>query len=561
MAGQEKAEDRMRHQPSVNDVETPVPDGRFIYSRTDLNGTIVEANDLFVELSGYSREELVGRPHNVVRHPDMPKEAFRDYWHSLKAGDPWSGYIKNRRKDGGYYWVHAFTSPVRENGQVVGYESVRRKAPAEIVAQVAQGYQRINAGASLALERGRIVRTGLAGALGGIGLGTRLRCAIGAGVLLLLFMLVRSLVALSGLEGGLPTALAIELGVAFCAALVLSVYLSIGVVGRMIGDLEQLREAMGATQRDGDLRRVVRLSRRDELGSMADAYNAMMANLQAILINVHQAARETGMQSRSVAAASAGVAQEAVAVSDAAASTSAAVEQVTVAIGEVASNVAEATEAARASADDAEKGIDLSCRSAQDIRALADTVQSTATTVERLSSSAAKIGSIVDVISGIASQTNLLALNAAIEAARAGEQGRGFAVVADEVRKLSERTNQSTAEITGIIGALNTETNAALEGIKAGNAQAHVSVSHVLTTGQALEGIKASAQESLGLIDGIELATREQSSAASEIARNVEQIARMSEASAGAVRGIADSSQALAAVAASLNETLARVKV
>ena len=182
-------------------------------------------------------------------------------------------------------------------------------------------------------------------------------------------------------------------------------------------------------------------------------------------------------------------------------------------------------------------------------------------TVQRLSASAAEIGKIVAVISGIASQTNLLALNAAIEAARAGEQGRGFAVVADEVRKLSERTNQSAAEIVGIIAALNGETRAALEGIKAGDAQVHVSVEQVVATGQALEGIKASAAASLGLIGGIELATREQSSAADDIARNVEQIALMSENSASAVRGIADASQALAAVAAGLNESLSRVRV
>jgi aerotaxis receptor len=353
----------------------------------------------------------------------------------------------------------------------------------------------------------------------------------------------------------------VELSVAFAAALVLSGYLGFGVVGCLLRDLGSLRDAMSATQRDGDLRRVVRLERRDELGRMADAYNAMLANLQAILINVQQAARDTGMQSRSVAGASDSVAREASVVSDAAASTAAAVEQVTVAIGEVAGNVEKATQAARASASDAEHGIDMSHRAAEDTRALADTVTSTAVTVQRLSASAAEIGKIVAVISGIASQTNLLALNAAIEAARAGEQGRGFAVVADEVRKLSERTNQSTAEIVGIIAALNSETRAALEGIKAGDAQVHVSVERVVATGQALEGIKASTAASLGLIGGIELATREQSSAADDIARNVEQIALMSENSASAVRGIADASQALAAVAAGLNETLARVQV
>jgi len=551
----------MRSAPHVTDAETIVPDGRFIYSRTDPDGTIVAANDLFVELSGFTREELIGKPHNIVRHPDVPREAFGDLWRCLRAGEPWSGYIKNRRKDGGYYWVHAFNSPLRENGRVVGYESVRRRAPREVIDRMSEGYRRLQAGAPLAMDKGRLVRKGVLGALGGIGLGAHLRGLLGLGVLLMLFMFVRSLVALSAMEGGMPTGLAVELSVAFAVALAVFGYLGFGVASGLLRDLNGLRETMSATQRDGDLRRVVRLSRRDEVGRMADAYNAMMANLQAILINVQEAAGETGAQSRAVAAASASVAAEASAASDASASTAAAVEQVTVAIGEVASNVQEAAQAARASAADAQQGIDMSRRAAQDIRALADTVQNTTTTVERLSRSAGHIGKIVAVISDIASQTNLLALNAAIEAARAGEQGRGFAVVADEVRKLSERTNQSTAEITGIIAALNAETHAALEGIKAGDAQVRISVEQVIATEQALQGIKASAGNSLRLIDGIELATREQASAANDIARNVENIALTSERSADAVRGIAGSSQALASVAEGLNDTLARVQV
>jgi aerotaxis receptor len=111
----------------TTDVEVPFPEGRLIVSRTDLQGIITHANDAFVEMSGYQREELINAPHHILRHPDMPKVAFKSLWDDIAAGKKWHGYVKNLRKDGAYYWVYATAVPNIRNGAIVGYTSVRRK--------------------------------------------------------------------------------------------------------------------------------------------------------------------------------------------------------------------------------------------------------------------------------------------------------------------------------------------------------------------------------------------------------------------------------------------------
>jgi aerotaxis receptor len=111
----------------VVDREVPYPDGKLIVSRTDPSGIITHANRAFVEMSGYSREELLGVNHYVLRHPDMPAVAFKDLWDTVTQGKKWQGYVKNLRKDGAYYWVKATVIPNIRNGELVGYTSVRRK--------------------------------------------------------------------------------------------------------------------------------------------------------------------------------------------------------------------------------------------------------------------------------------------------------------------------------------------------------------------------------------------------------------------------------------------------
>ncbi|WP_415884530.1 PAS domain-containing protein [Neptuniibacter sp. QD72_48] len=119
----------------ILDIEEPYPEGKLIVSRTDTKGFITHANQAFVEMSGYTQEELIGQNHNILRHPDMPAAAFADLWDTLKAGKKWHGYVKNLRKDGSYYWVKATVIPNVRNGSVVGYTSVRRKPSLRKIAE------------------------------------------------------------------------------------------------------------------------------------------------------------------------------------------------------------------------------------------------------------------------------------------------------------------------------------------------------------------------------------------------------------------------------------------
>ena len=121
-------------------VERPYPDGRLIVSRTDLNGVLTHVNDAFVEISGYTEDELIGKPQHILRHPDMPKAAYADLWKTVKEGKKWHGYVKNLCKDGSHYWVYATVVPNVRRGQTVGYTSVRRKPSRSKIEETATQY-------------------------------------------------------------------------------------------------------------------------------------------------------------------------------------------------------------------------------------------------------------------------------------------------------------------------------------------------------------------------------------------------------------------------------------
>ncbi|MBZ9556949.1 MULTISPECIES: methyl-accepting chemotaxis protein [unclassified Modicisalibacter] len=153
----------MRDNQPVTQREYPLDDEHYLISRTDLKGRITYANPAFVEVSGFSREELIGAPHSIVRHPDMPEAAFANLWETLEAGEPWRGLVKNRCKNGDHYWVDASVTPIYEEGELQGYASVRVKADPEACRQAEQVYAQLRAGKArgVRLAQGRIVRRGL----------------------------------------------------------------------------------------------------------------------------------------------------------------------------------------------------------------------------------------------------------------------------------------------------------------------------------------------------------------------------------------------------------------
>jgi len=191
----------MRTNLPVTNVEYPITDETLIVSKTDLKGKLTYFNDQFVAASGFAEQELMGQPHNIIRHPDMPPEAFANLWDTLKAGKPWAGAVKNRRKNGDFYWVLASATPIWEGGQVTGYMSIRSKLPADQREEAERVYAlfRANKAQGYAVEAGMIRKRSVADAAAFFTrtLKARLVTLVGA---LGAFMLIMSAVGLVGLN-------------------------------------------------------------------------------------------------------------------------------------------------------------------------------------------------------------------------------------------------------------------------------------------------------------------------------------------------------------------------
>ena len=315
--------------------------------------------------------------------------------------------------------------------------------------------------------------------------------------------------------------------------------------------LHQLRQVIVEVENKHDFTLRIPVHSQDEVGQTAKSFNDLLAAMQQALVEVSESVTRVSSSAQNLSSASSQVAASSMNQSEATSSMAAAVEQMTVSINHVTDSAREALDISHQSGRLSSDGGEIIGQAAGEMAKIAETVRSTAHTIEELGQQSRQISSIVQVIKDVADQTNLLALNAAIEAARAGEQGRGFAVVADEVRKLAERTTQATEEITRKIATIQASAETAVATIESAVDQVGAGAALANQAGTSIVQIKGGAEHVVNVVNDISSALSEQSSASNEIAAQVEKVAQMTEqnsAAAHATAGAANDLQELAGV-------------
>ena len=501
----------MRNNQPVTQKEFRFPESQLLVSTTDPQGRITHCNAAFVAISGYTYEELLGEPHNIVRHPDMPPEAFKDMWQTVGHGRPWTGIVKNRRKDGDHYWVRANVTPIKENRKIVGYMSVRECPTADEVRAAEALYATIGAerggSPSVKLHAGRIRRVGLTDLpqkLHRLSLTQRLALSL---------LLVLAVAPATTLSQGVGVGVAaLTVGLQLLAALVILGWFH-GSIQNRLDEAENAANSLAAC----NLRQTIEPLHPHPLSGLTRALGQIQVNLRAVISDArdevegavtttselarggHDLAHRTELQAGAVQKTAASMEEIAGTVQQTAGTARTVAEQ-----GRQAAETAQGTGAAITQVNEAFGGIEASSR---------------------------RVADIVQVIEGIAFQTNILALNAAVEAARAGEQGRGFAVVAGEVRALAQRSAIAAKEVKSLIEASGEQIADSTRRMSSVNDSISRTVDEVARMGQ--------------LIHDISQATHEQSAGVSEVNRAVAELDHMTQENSALVEQTAAAVDAL----------------
>ncbi|MBV8044841.1 PAS domain-containing methyl-accepting chemotaxis protein [Pluralibacter sp.] len=481
----------MSSHPYVTQRDYALDDDSTLMSTTDLNSYITHANDAFVQISGYRLDELTGQPHNLVRHPDMPKAAFADMWYTLQKGEPWSGIVKNRRKNGDHYWVRANVAPMVRDGKISGYMSIRTKAQPQEIAAVEPLYQALNEGrCNKRVHKGLVVSRRFWGKHPAMPLRWRAR-----GVMTALYALLAASLLATGAH--------------WLSLLVSALML---VVGTLIFEWQIVRPVENVARQalsvaTGERNSVEHLNRSDELGLTLRAVGQLGLMCRWLIHDVSG-------QVASVRQGSDALAKGNDDLNERTRQTVVNVQQTVATMSQMATSVQNNAETAAAADKLSIAASDAATHGGQ-------AMQTVVKTMDDIADSTQRIGSITTLINDIAFQTNILALNAAVEAARAGEQGKGFAVVAGEVRHLASRSANAANDIRKLI-------DASASKVQSGADQVH-------EAGKTMDDIVGQVRNVTQLIAQISHSTSEQAAGLSDLTRAVAELDAITQKNAGLV--------------------------
>jgi len=522
----------MRSNTPVSNIEYVLQDNDSPTSKTDVQGNITYVNQDFIGLSGFSEEELIGAPQNIVRHPDMPQEAFADLWRTIKCGKPWTGLVKNRRKNGDYYWVEANVSPIIENHEIVGYTSVRTKPSREQVQAADSAYRAVKAGdKGIAIREGNAVRRSLLQSLRDLtAFSIKTKLLLASASISVLFLMNGALSWLAATQEGPQFA-------GWSAAL--------SVLGMLLGgyfgatSCRSIVKPLARAQQDiermsaGDLSGRIEIRGDDEMTRLAQSLRILQLNIKWLVGQIGEATASVNTGAGEIATGNANLCAR--------------TESQASSLEETASSMEELTGTVRQNAEQSHHASKLVLSTSEIAVNGGEVVGKVIQTMASIKDSSRKIADIIGVIDGIAFQTNILALNAAVEAARAGEQGRGFAVVASEVRNLAQRSAGAAKEIKTLI-------EDSVEQVEAGRKL-------VDEAGEAMDDIVTSVQLVADIISGTATASQEQSAGIDQVNQAVGQMDEMTQQNAALVEQAAAAAESLQDQAARLTELVGTFKL
>lgn len=495
----------MRNNTPVTTTEKPVASGANILSTTDRRGRITHVNADFIDICGFVESELIGENHNMVRHPDMPPAVFKAMWDNFKQHRPWMGIVKNRCKNGDFYWVDAFATPIVQQGQTEEIQSVRRQASPAHIARAEKAYAR--------LRQAKPMRRFSAS------LSLRAKMS-----LLMLLPLLTTFIAAALSNGSWIPLVTLLLGSAIA---LLGMHWCYRPLAAAIQQAHQII--------NDPVARYVYTGRNDEAGQLFLAFKALQSEAAGLIGRIHDMSQDLNGQ--------AGQLEEAMQVSrhgtqrqcHETEGLAAAVDEMASTTQHVADNAAQVHSTADHAQAKARSGQTQVTQSQQASHQLQQHIEQQAALIQGLSTASDNISTTLDVITSIAEQTNLLALNAAIEAARAGDSGRGFAVVADEVRALATRTQESTEGIQQDIDRLALHVKEAVAGIQCAGKMAEETRLQSTQTSQIFNDILAAIDQIAGMSGQIANAVQQQSTATDEIAESLHVIRQMSDGNMQAI--------------------------